>query len=172
LGYTWNNNAAAAYQFNSGIYPPTNQWSFVALVVQPTQAIIYSFNASGIKSATNVLAHTSDVFGNNWQIGRDNSANANDGTRTFDGLIDEVAVFNYSLTASQLLSLYTSGGGIGPVTLRIQDVGGKVVLTWPAGTLQEASSLSGPWNDNNAATSPYTNNAPTDGTKFYRVKVQ
>ena len=34
LGYTWNNNSASTYNFLSGLVVPSNQWSFVALVIQ------------------------------------------------------------------------------------------------------------------------------------------
>ena len=96
LGYTWNNDSSATWGYASGLVPPLNQWSFVALVVEPTQATLYLINPNGVQTATNVLAHTSDVFGNNWRIGTDDLNNNNDGARDFTGLIDEVAVFNYS----------------------------------------------------------------------------
>ena len=98
LGYTWNNNSGSTYGFQSGLVPPLNEWSFVALVVSPTNAILYMYNAQGELSATNVLNHTSDVFGNNWRIGKDDNNNADDGSRTFTGMIDEVTVFTRSLT--------------------------------------------------------------------------
>jgi hypothetical protein len=45
-----------------------------------------------------------------------------------------------------------------------------VALSWPVGTLLEASELSGPWTTNNAA-SPYIV-SPTAAKRFYRVLVQ
>src|SRR5208282_3836244 len=30
LGYWWNTNSATTYNFNSGLYPPVSQWSYVA----------------------------------------------------------------------------------------------------------------------------------------------
>jgi Concanavalin A-like lectin/glucanases superfamily/Immunoglobulin I-set domain len=169
LDYTWNNNNANTYNFVSGLVPPANQWSFVAMVIQPTQAVLYLMNASGQFSATNVVAHTSDVFGNNWEIGNDDNSANNNGSRTFTGLIDEVAVFNYSLTPAQLTTLF-SAGSPQPVTLTIQPSGANVIVTWPKGTLLEANDLLGPWTTNNAV-SPYTV-APTATKKFYRVQVQ
>jgi hypothetical protein len=169
LGYTWNNNSANTYNFRSGLIPPLNEWSFVALVVEPTQATVYMMNPNGIQSATNVLAHSSDVFGNNWRIGTDDLNNNNDGSRAFTGLIDEVAVFTYALTPAQIQSLYTAGGPA-PVTLTIQTSGAKAILTWPQGTLLEATDIAGPWVTNNA-TSPYTN-TPAGAKKFYRVQVK
>ena len=172
LGYTWNNNNANTYNFRSGLVPPLNEWSFAAMVVTPTNAIIYMFNTQGELSATNVVAHTSDVFGNNWRIGRDDNANANDGSRTFTGLIDEVAVFTRSLTAAQLRQLYVSGSVGIPNTLTVQQSGGSIILSWPYGILLQAPAVNGPWDPvPGSPTSPYTN-APTGTMLFYRVQVQ
>src|SRR5439155_15190747 len=99
----------------SDLIPPLNVWSFVALVLSPTDAILYMANSSGLFSATNVLAHTSDVFGNNWQIGHDAQDGVNSTTRVFNGVIDEVAVFTYDLSAAQLQNLYLAAGGLLPV---------------------------------------------------------
>ncbi|HEX5221189.1 MAG TPA: LamG-like jellyroll fold domain-containing protein [Verrucomicrobiae bacterium] len=168
LGYTWNNNNANTYNFASGLIPPVGEWSFAALVVEPARATIYLYSPSvGLLSATNAIAHTPDVFGNNWRIGHDNNdGNAN---RTFNGLIDEVAVFNYSLTPAQLLSLYAAGAPV-PVSLSITQSGSDVTLTWGQGTLLQADEVTGPWTTN-TATSPYT--TPAAGVKkFYRVIVK
>jgi hypothetical protein len=171
LGYTWNNNSAATYGFQSGLVPPANVWSFVSLVLSPTNAVISMANSGGVFSATNVLAHTSDVFGNLWRIGQDaNDAPNNLTTRVFNGVIDEVAVFNYDLSAAQLLNLYTTGGGLLPVTLTITPSGPNVVLSWPQGTLLQATNVTGPWTTN-IATSPYTTPA-TNAQTFYRVQVR
>jgi hypothetical protein len=167
LGYTWNNNNGNTWGFATGLVPPVGQWSFVALVVEPTQATIYMFNPSGLFAATNVIAHTADVFGNTWQIGHDNSGG--DATRTFNGLIDEVAVFNYAMTPAQIVNLY-SAGGPPLVTLSIQPSGANVVLTWSQGTLLESPNPTGPWTTNTAA-SPYTT-SPTGSQKFYKVQVR
>jgi hypothetical protein len=172
LGYTWNGNNANTYNFRSGLVPPLNEWSFVAMVVTPTNAIISMYNAQGELSATNTLAHTADVFGNNWQIGCDNNDNANDGARNFAGLIDEVAVFTYALTPAQLRQLYVSGAVGVANTLTITQSGGSVLLSWPYGMLLQADSITGPWTPvpGNPA-SPYT--VPSGSSiMFYRVQVQ
>ena len=170
LGYTWNNNNQNTWGFVSGLVIPTNEWSFVAVAISPTNAILSLYNAGTVASATNAIAHTSDVFGNNWQIGSDNSDNANTGSRTYNGIIDEVALFRQTLTPAQVQSLYLAGGLPLPVDLTIQQSGNNVIITWPAGTLLQADDVTGPWTTNNA-TSPYTN-TPTASQQFYRVKVR
>jgi hypothetical protein len=179
LTYTWNNNNAATYNATYGghvsgrsdLIPPLDEWSFVALVVEPTQARIHMINQHGNFAVTNILVHTSDVFGNNWQIGHDANDGAASTTRNFNGSIDEVAVFNYALSPTQLGNLYSL---VGPaaVTLSIANTGPNLVVSWnPAqGTLLEATNLAGPWNTN-LSTSPYTVPATNPAT-FYRVRVR
>ncbi len=179
LGYTWNNNSSATYNFVSGLVIPSNQWSLVAMVIYPDKAILYLGSTGALRSATNLIAHTSDVFGNNWQIGHDN--NGGNATRTFNGLIDEVAVFTRSISPARIAAYYQAAlqGGVlltnlsvTPSGLRftsINPVAGQVVLQWlGAGTLEESTNLPGPW-----VPSPYQNNpvvAPISGNRFYRLR--
>jgi hypothetical protein len=39
LGYTWNQNNSDTYSWLSGLVPPLQQWSFVALVISPYNAV-------------------------------------------------------------------------------------------------------------------------------------
>jgi hypothetical protein len=57
-----------------------------------------------------------------------------------------------------------------PVTLSVESSGPGLSLTWPAGILLEAAGLSGPWNTNATAASPYSV-MPTNQARFYRVQV-
>jgi hypothetical protein len=179
LSYTWNNNNANTYNFPSGLTIPSNQWSMVAMVIYPEKAILYLANPNGLFSATNAIAHSSDVFGNNWQIGHDN--NSGNSTRTFNGYIDEVAVFTKSLAPDRIAAYYqaasqagvsitngpVNGGGLRFTAINVLD--GEVVLQW-LGTaiLEEAPDVNGPWiasaNQNNPSV------APASGTRFFRLR--
>jgi hypothetical protein len=143
------------------------QWSFAALVVEPSKATIYLYNTNSLTSATNTIPHTAEAWDGHAMIGYDGGFyNFN-----FPGRIDEVAVFNYAFTPAQVLNLYNAAGGAAPaVTLTIQQIGANVVLNWPQGTLLQATNVNGPWTTN-TATSPYTN-TPTGLSKFFRVKVR
>jgi hypothetical protein len=180
LGYTWNNNSSATYNFVSGLVIPSNQWSLAALVIYPSQAILYLGTTNGLRSATNPIAHTPDVFGNNWQIGNDNNDGANDGSRGFNGMIDEVAVFTQSLPPARIAAEYQAalqGGAqitnaaVTPSTLQftsVDAVAGHVVLQWlGAGTLQEATNILGPWSVSAYQTAPAI--VPISGNRFYRL---
>jgi hypothetical protein len=176
VGYTWNNNST--WTFQSGLVPPANQWSLVALVIAPAQATLYVINTSGVFSATNAIAHQTETWNGTAQIGND--AAGGSGSRTFNGVMDEVTVFNKSLSLSSLTALYQSAtqgsasitnGPVGPVALRftsINAVAGQVVLQWTGtGTLEEAPSVTGPWITSTNQASPQI--IPMAGTKFYRL---
>lgn len=165
LGYKWNNDAAETWGFNTGPLIPPNIWSYVAVVVTPTNAILYLYNTNGLQSATNSIAHNNMSWGGsqaNIRIGCDNST-----ATAFNGKIDEVAVFNRALSQTEVLTL--AGQATTPPTLSIQHVGANIVVTWSAGQLLEANDVTGPWTTNSVATSPYTN-APAGARKFYRAQ--
>jgi hypothetical protein len=110
LDYVWNQNTTS--DFNSSLFAPINQWSFAAMVISPTQTILYLINTDGVQFATNAIAHDTEEFGVAWHLGDDGVFGG--GVRTFPGIIDEVAVFKSSLNRDQLLNLYYSGVGAPP----------------------------------------------------------
>jgi uncharacterized repeat protein (TIGR03806 family) len=89
------------------------QWSFVALVTSPANAIIYLCNTNGVQSATNPVPSTAEAFNTTALIG-DDAYDGGNGTRAFNGVMDEVAIFNYALTSPQILELYFSAYGGAP----------------------------------------------------------
>lgn len=117
LGYVWNDNDANTYSWSpttdSGL-PPLNdsEWAFVALVIRPTQAEIYiSSPTIPFASATNHLAHVSEKFNGTTLIGSD----AGYAAYSFNGSIDEVSVYNRSMSAGDLYTQYASSvGGVAP----------------------------------------------------------
>ena len=60
--------------------------------------------------------------------------------------------------------------GSQPVNITLQMSGANLQLTWPQGTLLQATNLTGPW-VTNLATSPYLV-SPTNSRMFYRIRVQ
>jgi Concanavalin A-like lectin/glucanases superfamily len=171
LSYTWNNNSGLTSGWDSNLYPPLGQWSFVALTITPIDATIYLYYIDSVSGATNLLksvntmSHTSEAFsGGIIRVG----AHTFDDYRVFPGDIDEVAVFAHSLSEIQLKNLFSKALGAPPiVTLTNSWNGSQLTLSWPQGTLLEATNLTGPWTTN-PAVSPYTV-TPTGARKFYRV---
>ena len=60
---------------------------------------------------------------------------------------------------------------LGPVTLVIQPSGNQLQLTWPAGTLQSALVVTGPYTNVTNASSPFMI-SPSNSTQFFRIRVR
>ncbi|HEU5123672.1 MAG TPA: glycoside hydrolase family 97 N-terminal domain-containing protein [Verrucomicrobiae bacterium] len=165
LSYTWNNDSGT-YGWNSGLTPPADQWSFVALVVTPTNATIYLSNQSGQNFATVAHAHEPSAFEGETRIGND----AYNASRMFEGRITEVGIFNQALTSEMISVLYQSATGFYyDFALTPFRHGNEWRLAWPDGAqLLEAEDLSGPWKTN-FATAPFFMNT-TGASKFFRIE--
>jgi hypothetical protein len=57
-----------------------------------------------------------------------------------------------------------------PLQLMVSQRGANLILSWPQGTLLQATNAMGPWTTNNAE-SPFTN-LPAQSLMFYRVRLQ
>lgn len=164
LRYTWN---GTYYAFDSGLILPTNQWALVAVSITPTNAALYLQDGTGLKSTNNVASHPAQTFSATNYVGWDTAGG--DIGRRWAGAIDELMIFNRSLSADEINALYL--GVPGSATLTIAPSGSGLVLTWPGGKLLEADEVTGPWTTNTTATSPFTISQP-DAKKFYRVQLQ
>jgi Concanavalin A-like lectin/glucanases superfamily len=100
-----------------------------------------------------------------WAIG----STGNGWADPFAGSIDEVAIYSQALSTSRIAAHY-SMAVLGPNPLSITRSGANVTITWPAGTLQESTSLTGPFVDSAGGPSPRTV-APSGTRKFYRVRL-
>jgi hypothetical protein len=83
----------------------------------------------------------------------------------WDGGIDDVAVYNYVLTPSQIQNHF-----LNTTHVSITNSAGKIVVTWPAGTLQSSTNVIGTYTNVIGATSPFTNSP--GALQFYRVQLQ
>ena len=125
LGYTWNNNGST-YGFQTGLYPPQNEWSFVALTITPNGATFYLCYAdaysTNLLTTNQVIALTPETFsGGTILLGGD----VNSTSRNFIGQLDDVAVFNHALSNAQIVNLFTAGQNVGSA---------PVILAEPTGT--------------------------------------
>ena len=97
LRYTWN-NSGGTYNWNSGLVPPDGVWTFVALAVSSSQTVMYMATNATLQAATNVLANAVQAFAGTTCLGYDPNSNA----RRINGMLDEVAIYNKTLTTAQI----------------------------------------------------------------------
>ena len=138
LAYEWAGNRV---NFDSGIVLADGQWHFVALVVTPTNATLYSGTNHSMRVAVDTLAEPVQTFAGTTTIGLDVSGG--EAARTFNGTIDEVAIFDRALSSSDINALYAAGiGNILPLPVDITLQPTNQDLFWGE-KLQLLSSVSG-----------------------------
>lgn len=94
LRYHWN---GGEWGWSSGAFAEIDKWNHVALVIQPTQITIYLNGVPYTRSVT----HNTEEFDAILRIGND-AANS---SRTFDGQIDEVCIWDRALSQNEIRSL-------------------------------------------------------------------
>lgn len=114
IGYTWNDDATT-YDFPSTVTIPDGQWSFVAVSVEATQAVIYAHDGTTFQTNINAVPHPEQGFNGLSRIGMDYAYSDAIPPTVFNGSIDEVAVFKRTLSIGEVYSLYAAGkGGLPP----------------------------------------------------------
>lgn len=118
----------------------------------PAQSLSFSLAAGAAPGAT--IHPTSGVF--SWTPPTAPSTN------NFTVMVADNGV--PSLTATQSFSVVVYPRA----TLGVQMVGNQMMVSWPRGTLQQASEAAGPYSDM-VASSPYLV-SPTEARKFFRIR--
>lgn len=98
LRYSWNNTN---WGWGSGLVPGDGQWTFVALVIEPSKATMYMGTNGSLASAVNTTTHTAEAFAGVSYLGWD----SNQSNRRFNGQMSEFSVFNQALTLAQITAL-------------------------------------------------------------------
>lgn len=167
LRYHWN---GLQWDWGSGLKVPANVWTWVALVVEPDQATIYMSDSDGLQSAAHTeVMHAPMIVSSPPGFGG-NQPDRSD--RNYIGLIDEVAVFDRSLTKDEIQSLYASALSAvldPPSPLEISLENGNYVLTWTSGVLQSSAALGDAFRDVSGAASPYPVNQSAE-ILYYRLR--
>ena len=92
-----------------------------------------------------------------------------------EAYIDDLGVWRKALTPLEAASIFIAAVSnnlsyVGaPITLSMQKSGSQLKFTWPAGTLQSADIVTGPYTDVTPV-SPLSV-TPTAAKKFYRVRL-
>ena len=114
LGYIWGPEGTGWSPITDSGLPalPDSAWAFAALVVQPSQAALFVCDANylNFSGATNLppSGHSAQLFDGPTLIGADTATNA------LNGAVDEVTIFNRSLSVGEVYSQYATAVGSVP----------------------------------------------------------
>jgi hypothetical protein len=102
MGYVWNDNASNTWSFETGIYIEPLEWNFLALTIEPSQAVCYRVSQSGaLESATNAIAHDAEEFDFYTGIASD----WNGTLRFFKGRMSDVRIYGRTLAIGEIMGL-------------------------------------------------------------------
>ncbi len=155
---------------------PFGAWHMIAAAINRTNGTV-NFYVDGVflnSSSSVVRSFTNDADLN---LGR-----FINGAFPFHGAIDEARIRGDASSSNWVWASYMTVAqnstfqnyasiSSSAVTINAQLIGGKLVLTWPNGTLQSAPTVNGQYSDLTGVTSPYTN-TPSGPQQYYRVKVR
>jgi hypothetical protein len=115
FGYVWGGQGTGWSPFNDSGVPaaPDGDWAFVALLISPSQAAIYTAatnNYLTFAGGTNMIGHSVQPWAGTVNIGYNNIAGAD-----VNGAVDEVAIFNRTLSVGEVYDQYAAAvGGVPP----------------------------------------------------------
>jgi len=121
LTYVWNNNKAETWNWQGAPEIPEDKWALVAIAIEPDKATSYIYHRDSDKldAEVNDIPHIEQTVVN-LKFGWDECC----GARYFKGLIDEVMIYDWTLSADDITRLATVGL---PVESK-----GKLAITWAA----------------------------------------
>jgi hypothetical protein len=110
VAYHWDSRPdgeEVGWMFRSGLLVPDGVWTFCAVVVEPTQGTVYMSDGTTLYSAVNYDTHLKTTLSEPFEIGRDSRGQwgfypEETDLRAFKGRIDDVRIYDYSLSRGQI----------------------------------------------------------------------
>jgi len=184
--YTWSRANLAweiAWGTGSPVTPLLDQWEHWAVVYDGANLTIYRDGNEGTNGGVASQPVTAPIggypgFQDAILIGAEL---AQDGTRTWNGMLDDVAIFNVALSQSQVQTVMSGdfSAFVPQPPLSISSSPGNIVLSWPAAQatfhVQSTTTLDEPsWT--NVTTPPVQNGSTLtvslpigNGTQYFRL---
>ena len=109
LTYVWNNDSAATWNWQESVKIPKDTWGLVAIAIEKKKATAYAYTAASekLEMAENKIDHVLQAP-RSFVFGRDS------GTRFYQGLMDEVMMFERTLNKDEIMQLATVGLNVKP----------------------------------------------------------
>ena len=113
LSYVWNNDSDQTWGWREGPKIPQDEWALVVITIEPDKATAYVYTDSeGLKKGVNEIKHIEQTVADNLKFGWDECCGPE---RHFEGLIDEVMIYDRALSEDEILSLALTGLAVKPL---------------------------------------------------------
>jgi hypothetical protein len=104
LDYTWPDDGPPhTWEFQSDLLAPDGEWVFAALTVEPTVGTLYMYDGTMHRATNLANVHMVEEFDCVTDIAWNRSKGVD--KRHFDGRIDEVRIYDYTLSQGEVLYL-------------------------------------------------------------------
>lgn len=157
----------------NGSIAPNGRWHHLVGVCDQAHGFLYLY-VDGASNASGTITNTAGILSSPVpvSIGSRQSGTAAVHDLQFVGTIDEVAIYNKALSAAQVLAHYQAGTNQFVALALTNALSGQFQLSWiwPAGTLQSATNVAGPYTNVTGAASPFAV-TPDATNRFYRLKL-
>jgi hypothetical protein len=107
LSYMW---TGYSWEWHSGLFVPPQEWTFTALTVAPEVATLYLYDGISLQAARNYDAHEAKPWDAAFHVA-DQMQFGPSGGRFFPGAVDDVRIYNRTLTSGEILYLALQGPG-------------------------------------------------------------
>lgn len=127
VSYLWK-GAPISEQFSTGIFLAPEEWSFVALVVEPMKAFFHVYQSKGVFQVEHPILHPSCPFDTHLFIATDSTI---DGA-SFVGLLDDLRLYAGALTVEQIETIQhgTPSAASLPVPMPYTEIETPSELSW------------------------------------------
>ncbi|MGH7978295.1 MAG: LamG domain-containing protein, partial [Limisphaerales bacterium] len=166
------NAAGAPYYANSSLsLSSSGQWYHLAGVCDEANGVLQLY-IDGLLAANAAIPTASGITNSSetpMTIGARAQSAASGFNQQFPGYIADVAIYNYALTPAQVETLYQSGISLPSSGLIFTNLNGNAALMWNYGILQNATNISGPYNDLTNVLPPCIISL-TNARQFFRIR--
>ena len=107
LSYMW---TGYSWEWHSGLFVPPEEWTFTALTVAPEVATLYLYDGISFQAARNYDTHEPKPWNAAFHVA-DQMQFGPDSGRFFPGAVDDVRIYNRTLTSEEILYLALQGPG-------------------------------------------------------------
>ncbi len=172
--FTVRDAAGTTYNANSSINAFTNSgWHHLVGVCDEANGNVLLY-VDGVPAGTAAIPANSGITNSStvpMTIGARAQSATSGNNQQFLGWINDVALFNYALSSSQIQTIYQAGVTLLPVSLTLTNMDNSHLrCNWNYGTLQCATNVAGPYLDMTNMTQPCTITISNAQQLFFRVR--
>jgi hypothetical protein len=137
LYFSWD-DTPSEYYWDSRLVLPDGQWTFFALTIDPAKAVLYKATDGTLSSATKTATNNQRTLDVSIFLGTDPSSSTD---RRFDGELDEIAIYNRTLSQAELQDILDASlSAVPEVSITSPDEGARFTASSDIGIAADVAA--------------------------------